>query len=182
MSRQAPGTLVLTLFPYTTLFRSTEERRVGKECSLGDLLGKVGAVVVHGEENALDDECGVDAAAHALERRDQLGDAFEGEVLGLHGDDEGFSGGEDVKGEQVQRWGAVENDEIESAADGFQGIAQADGAVFGIGELDVGAGEVVGSGDEREIFELGGQDDLVGSAIANQEVVYRAAIVVALKA
>ena len=26
---------MLTLFPYTTLFRSSEERRVGKECKIG---------------------------------------------------------------------------------------------------------------------------------------------------
>ena len=29
------GKKVVTLFPYTTLFRSSEERRVGKECKIG---------------------------------------------------------------------------------------------------------------------------------------------------
>jgi hypothetical protein len=50
---------------------------------LGDLLGQIGAVVIHGEEDALDLDVGVEGVLDALEGRNELGDAFEGEVFGL---------------------------------------------------------------------------------------------------
>ena len=73
--------------------------------------GEVGAVVVHGEEDAFEGERGVEGLGDAVERGHQLGDAFEGEVLGLHGDEEAVGGDEGVEGEEVEGRGAVEEDE-----------------------------------------------------------------------
>ena len=99
---------------------------------LGDLLGEVGAVVVHGQQDALDGDVGIEGGAYAFERGDELGDAFKGKVLGLHGDDEGVGCGEDVEGEEVEGRGAIEDDEVILVLDGLRGLAEAESAVVGV--------------------------------------------------
>ena len=59
---------------------------------ISDLLGEVGSVVVHGKEDAFEGEGGVEDMADAVEGGHELGDTFEGEVLGLHGDEEAVGG------------------------------------------------------------------------------------------
>ena len=76
---------------------------------LGDLLGEVGAVVVHGEQDAFDGDGGIEGRANPLEIGDELGDALEGEVLGLHGNDQGVGGDQSVEGQQVERGRAVQD-------------------------------------------------------------------------
>src|SRR5216683_3171902 len=115
---------------------------------LGDLLGEVGAVVVHGEEDSLEGEGGVERLGDAVEGGHELGDAFEGEVLGLHGDEEAVGGDEGVEGEEVEGWGAVEEDEGVVGADGGEGVAEAILAAVLGDELDVGADEVFAAGVE----------------------------------
>ena len=91
----------------------------------GDLLGEVGAVVEHGEDDAFEGEAGVEGLGDAVEGAHQLGDAFEGEVLGLHGDEEAVGGDEGVEGEEIERRGAIEDDEGVVGADGLDGVAEA---------------------------------------------------------
>ena len=68
---------------------------------------------------------GVEGLGDAIEGGHQLGDAFEGEVLGLHGDEEAVGGDEGVEGEEVERGRAVEQDEGVLGADGLEGFAEA---------------------------------------------------------
>jgi hypothetical protein len=136
-----------------------------------DLLGEVGAVVVHGEEDAFEGEGGVEDLGDAVEGGHELGDAFEGEVLGLHGDEETVGGDEGVEGEEVEGGGAVEEDEGVVVADGGEGVAEAILAAVLADELDVGADEVFAARDEGEIGDFGGNDDVVGGGVAHEEVV-----------
>jgi hypothetical protein len=85
---------------------------------------------------------GIEGGANAFEGGDELGDAFEGEVLGLHGNDQGVGGDQDVEREQVERRRAVENHQVEAGLNGLR-RAQAKCAIVGGGQLDVGAGEVL---------------------------------------
>ncbi len=120
----------------------------------GDSLGEVGAVVVHGEDDAFDDEAGIEGLADALDGIEQLADAFEGEVLGLHGDEDGVGCDEGVEGEKVERGRAIEDDDVKLVADGLQGVTQAVFAEFGVDELDIGADEMLGGRDDLELLEF----------------------------
>ena len=128
----------------------------------GDSLGEVGAVVVHGEGDAFDDEAGIEGLADALDGIEQLADAFEGEVFGLHGDEDGVGGDQGVEGEQVERGRAVEDDDVKLVANGLQGVAQAVFAEFGVDQLDVGADEVLGGRNDLELLDPGGLEELGG--------------------
>ena len=51
------------------------------------LIGQAETGVVHGEENALDGQFGVESALHNFDRVEQLAQSFQGEVFALDGDD-----------------------------------------------------------------------------------------------
>ena len=64
---------------------------------------------------------------------------------------------------------------------GAKRLAQAECAVLGAGQLDIGAGEVLRAGQQPKVVDFGGQDDLFGRGIADENVIDRVAVVVALK-
>ena len=68
---------------------------------------------------------GVEGEGDAVEGGHELGDAFEGEVLGLHGDEEAVGGDQGVEGEEVEGRGAIEQDEGVIGAEGVDGFAEA---------------------------------------------------------
>ena len=61
---------------------------------------------------------------------------------------------------------------------GARACAKANSAVCGVGEFDIGAGQVFGSWQEREILDSGGKNDLFSLGVAYQNVVDRVPIVV----
>ena len=58
-----------------------------------DILGEAGALVVHGDQHAGQNQRRIEAAADELERLEELDQALEREVLGLHRDDHAVGGG-----------------------------------------------------------------------------------------
>ena len=137
----------------------------------GDLLGEVGAVVGHGDEDAFEGEAGVEAAGNAIEGSDELGDTFEGEVFGLEGYEQSVGGDEGVEGEEVEGRGAVKQEEGIGGADGREGIAQAVFAPVLTDELEVSADEIFAAWNEREVFDGGGADGGLDGGGAGEEVV-----------
>ena len=89
---------------------------------------------------------------------------------------------QDVEGEQVECRRAIEDDQVEAGLDGAECVAQAEGAVAGCGQLDVGAGKVLGAGQQGEGLDLGGQNDLLGGRVAHEDVIDGMAVVIALEA
>ena len=136
-----------------------------------DLLGEVGAVVEHGEQHAFEGEAGIEAGGYAVEGGHELGDSLEGEVFGLHGDEEGVGGYEGVEGEEVEGGGAIEEDEGIFGANWLECFAEAGFAAFDGDELEVRPDHVAGSGDEGEVCDFRGEDDLAGGGVAEEEVV-----------
>jgi len=123
----------------------------------------------------------------SVERGHELGDAFEGEVLGLHGHEQRICGDQRVERQQVERWRAVEQDKgvfglAFRVAEWFEGLAQAELAAVDAYELDVGPDHVAGAGNQGEMADLGEQDHVAGSDVAEQEVIDRGAVVVAAEA
>jgi len=123
------------------------------------LLPEVGAVVDHGEQDALDVEARVEGAAHAAHRGDQLGKPLEGEVLAVQRDEDRVGGDQRVEREEAERGGAVDEDVVELVGDRVQEAAEALLAGEEADHLDLGAGEVAVGGDDREPLDGGLQDE-----------------------
>jgi hypothetical protein len=137
----------------------------------GYALGEIGAVVVHGEDDAFDKEAGIERLTDAFDGIEELADAFEGKILGLHGDEDGIGGYEGVEGEQVERGRAIDDENAELVANGLECVAEAIFAEFRVDQLDVGSDEVLGGWDDLEQLELGWQKEFGGLSIAHEELV-----------
>ena len=75
---------------------------------LVDLVCQTQACVIHGEEESLDLECRIEARLDDAYGVEQLGDALEGEILGLDRDYHRVGGGEGIDGDESERRRAVD--------------------------------------------------------------------------
>src|SRR3989338_1074024 len=76
-----------------------------------DLARKVGALVVHGEEDPFDGELRVERAPDAHQGVEQLAHTLQGQILALDGHQDRIGRAQGIEGEEVQGGRAVENDE-----------------------------------------------------------------------
>ena len=97
----------------------------------GHLAGEVGAVVVHGEEDAFDRAGDVEGVADPVDGIHEFGDALEGEELALDGNEDGIGGDQGVEGEEVEGGRAIDEDEVVVVADCGDAFAEAEFAVAG---------------------------------------------------
>src|SRR5262249_26108482 len=84
---------------------------------LDDLSCEVSPLVEHGQDDALDREERVEGLPYPLDRLEKLREALEREVLGLDRDQDGVGGRERVHGQERQRGGAVDQDQVIGAPD-----------------------------------------------------------------
>ena len=119
---------------------------------VADLLGQVGAVVKHGQQHALNGKLGVEAGRYAIERRHELGDALQREILSLHGDEQGIGGDQGVEGQQVERRRAIEEDKGIVISCGLEGFAQAMFAALDAHQLHIRANHVLCARNQRQIW------------------------------
>ena len=136
-----------------------------------DLLGEVGAVVVHGEEDTFEGQARVEGLGDAVERGHELGYAFEGEVFGLHGDEEAVGSDQGVEGEEIESRRAVEQDEWVVGADRGEGFAELEFAIFERDELNRGADEVFAARNELEGIDFGREKGFGDGGVAEEDVV-----------
>ena len=66
-----------------------------------DFAAELGLGIVHGEDDPADVKAGIHALVHELDGFEKLGDALEGEEVGLHGDDDFIGRGEGVDREEA---------------------------------------------------------------------------------
>src|SRR5262249_14194384 len=74
------------------------------------LLCQVRALVKHRHHHPFDRQVGVEADANAFDRVEQLADAFQGKIFGLHWDQYSVRRDQRVQCEQVESGRAIEND------------------------------------------------------------------------
>ena len=122
---------------------------------------------------------GLKARRDALEGVHELADAFEGEVFGLHGDEEAVGGDKRVEGEKIEGRRAVEEDEVVFVALGLEGFAELIVAALELDELDVGADQVFAGGNDLEGFDFGGERGFGEGGLAEEDVVGGWAVFVA---
>lgn len=104
---------------------------------IGHLAGEIGAVVEHGEQNAFDGEIVLKSFTNALDGVDKLRDAFEGEEFALDGNDDRVRRDEGVDGEEVEGWGAIEDQEVVLGLQGVECVSEFELALWYINEVDV---------------------------------------------
>ena len=87
-----------------------------------------------------------------LEDAGDHGHALEGEVLALQGHDEAVGRREGIEGEDSQRRGAIEQDDVVSVAvtQGVEALLKPVQVVVHPGQLDLGSAEVDLAGQERQ--------------------------------
>ena len=139
---------------------------------LGDhLLGEVRALVDHREQHALDLELRVERALDALQRRRELGDALEGEVLALERDQHGLRGGQGVEREQPEARRAVDDHVVVAAGDRRERLLQAVLAGDHAHELHLGPGQVAVGGHELQVLEVRRDHELLDRTLLDQRLV-----------
>ena len=115
-----------------------------------DLLPEVRALVVHRQQHAFDVERRVERGAHAAHRGDEIGEAFEREVLAVQRNQHGVGGDERVQREQAERRRAVDEDVVEVGRAAARATRRRRvSRVEQRHQLDLGAGQVAVGGDER---------------------------------
>jgi hypothetical protein len=135
------------------------------------LARKVGAVVIHGEEDTFDGERVLEGFANAVNGIHELGNAFEGEEFALDGHEDGIGGDEGVERKEIEGRGAIDEDEVVVVTDFGQAVAEAVLAAVEVDEFQVGSDQVLVGGDDVETFEIGGSDGVLGVGIAEEDVV-----------
>ena len=98
---------------------------------------------------------GIERGAHAAQRRDEIGQPFEREVLAVQRDEHGVGGDQRVQRQQAERRRTVDDDESIAGAQRVDERAQPALAIGQRNELDFGAGKIAGGGDEVQMLERG---------------------------
>jgi len=126
------------------------------------LLPQVRPLVVHRHQHAGDVERRVERAAHAPQRRHEIGEAFEREVLAVERNQHGVRGDERIQREESEGWGRVDEDEIEAVAQRRQHVAQTPLAIRHRDELHLGAGEIAIGRHQRQPLDGSFEDERRG--------------------
>ena len=142
---------------------------------LGDLLRQVGTVVIHGQQNALDFERAVEGASDPLESLNQLADSLQSEILSLHRDEKTIRGDEGVQGEQIERRGTVEDDEIVEGAHFIQGFAEAESAPLHLNQLHIRPREVLMGGNDAQSLDFCGEGGFLDGGLTHEDLIGGAA-------
>ena len=89
-----------------------------------NLVGEPETGVIHGEQEALDAQAGIELGLDDADGVEQLADALQCEILGLDRNDDAVGRGQGVDRDQAQRGAAVDNDVVIVVLDQLQGLAQ----------------------------------------------------------
>ena len=124
-----------------------------------DLLSEIRALVEHREQHAFDVERRVERGADAAHRADEIGEAFEREVLAVQRNQDRVGGDERVQRQQAERRRAVDEDVVEVVAR-TRGRARSRSSRAGERhQLDFGAGEIAIRGNQLQAIDGGRNDE-----------------------
>src|ERR1700682_71097 len=138
-----------------------------------DLIGQLGAGVVHHEHDGRYLKGRVQALANEVDVAEKLAQTLEGVVLTLDRYDHLGGGGEAVHGQQAKRWGTVDDDVVVVGHDRFEGPLQPRLATERRDELDFGAGKVEAGRRDEQVAYRRRLDTVFEGDIAEQHVVER---------
>ena len=94
-----------------------------------------------------------------LQRRDQIGQAFEGEVFAVQGNEHGVGGDQRVQRQQAQAGRTVDEDAVVPAAERLEKAPEAELALRQAHQFDLGAGELAIGRDGEHVVHRRRQDE-----------------------
>src|SRR4029077_3251304 len=121
-----------------------------------DILGQTRALVVHGYEQSRHLQARVQLTADQAQRLQELDEALERQVLGLHRDYDAVGGHQGVDRDRAERGRAVEEGTGEALPHRAESFAQADLGALEPGALGRGPRQIDVGGDEPEVVGPGG--------------------------
>ncbi len=118
---------------------------------VGNLVGQAIAPVVHGERDAEDRQVRIEAAANPVDRLEQLRQALERKKLALERHKNLLHRDHGIDGQQAERRRAIDQAYVPTAFRRMaERIDEAMGALLEVDELDLGARQILGRGDQVE--------------------------------
>ena len=147
-----------------------------------DLTREIGPVVIHRHQDAFDGQFRVQGGTDPFDRVDQLGDAFQRQVFALNRNQHRIGGGKRIEGQQAERRGAVDHDEIVQVTNLIQPLLQPVLPRLGIHEFDLGADQVAVRGVDPQVGEIHGlEPHFLQSFVRHQRVVERRSLGIILE-
>ena len=138
---------------------------------VADLLLQHGAGVEHHAQQADHLELAVQVGTHLLDGVDQIGHAFECEILALHRHDHAVGRAQAVERQQAQRGRAVDQHEIVVSCHRHQCLLEALLALVQSDQLDLGAGQLAIRAQHAVAAGLGVDGSFGNGRLAEQHVV-----------
>ena len=151
-----------------------------------DLSAKRGSTIVHGQENAFEEQAGVELLLNNREGLKELSEAFNRVILTLNRNEKRMACDESVEREQPERGGAVDEDQV-----GFRtwrirlgcqrpeviperlGEPPFPDPLVSLKEVRLGSNEIAVGRDEEEPFEFGRVNGGRKGLLLNQDIVDR---------
>src|SRR5580658_948449 len=124
------------------------------------LVTEAKPAIIHGHQDTFDGQSGIQAALYDLDRIQQFTQTFQGKKLCLDRHDHGVRSGEGVNGDQAQRRGAIDDNEIIFVLYGFQDPLEYTFAVRVVDHLDLVSYKVDMGGNDVEVGNLRFEDDI----------------------
>ena len=150
--------------------RTKEASKVGS-----DLLREACPVVIHGEENAFDRERRVNRASESHQRVEQLGDALQGQVFALNGNEDRVACRQGIQGQEIEgRW-AIDENVIVFVANGLECGFQPVLALVHVDEFDGGTDQILVRRNQIQSVYLGIDADTLDGLGKNEGLIERPA-------
>ena len=148
-----------------------------------DLLAQGHATIDHGQDDPGNMQLGVEPFLHAFDRIAERADALERQELRLQRNDHGIDRDQGVEGDQTERRRTIDQNRGPALADlatwtrsrvsrrAVQGIIETMLAALDIDQLDLGTGQLNGSGHDIEAGDLRGTHAISQRVQTQQELV-----------
>src|SRR6185436_6967195 len=135
---------------------------------LDDLTGQVGPVVIHGQQNALDLQSGVQGDANSLQRSHQLRDTLQRHVLALNGNQNSLRRNQGIESQDSQGGRRVQKDIVVLLDQRFEGVTKPVLSPLQVDKLDFGSSQLPIGGSDHQEGELGLDESLLQRVASNE--------------
>ena len=136
-----------------------------------DLMGKVVPAVKHGEQNPFNLQSGIKRLFDQMDRLEELAQPFHGIVLALQRDKHGMGRRQGIDGEQAERRGTINEDEIKVLPDPDERTPEPAFPIVHLDQLHLRPDQIDVGGKDREKGHIRGLNDPGGRDALHQHLV-----------
>jgi len=136
----------------------------------GNLACKVGPVVKHGEEDAFNGYGMTERFTDAVDGIHEFRHSFKGEELALDGHQCRIGSHKGVEGEEIQCWGAIDQDVLIVILQGLEVVSEDGFAVIHVDQFKVDSDEVFIGRDQVQTFNVSVADAVIDISISDENI------------